>query len=145
MKFVNTLEPIGLRAQLELSECSSVSLQWVPYVNLCVLAFGMFLLSSKWLCPPGIPIETPHFNLSWSYQYALPAEEVLMVDAQARVFFRHHQYDFSQRDQAFSAPIPRSLLLRLDKHLPFQQVLDILSTAKEQGITSLQVAVEPEE
>lgn len=145
MKFVNTLEPIGLRAQLEISEYSSFSLQWVPYVNLCVLALGMFLLSSKWLCPPGIPLETPSFHFSWSYQYALPAEEVLMVDAQSRIFFRHHLYDFSQREQAFSAPIPRSLLLRLDKHLPFQQVLEILSTAKAQGVSSIQVAVEPEE
>ena len=72
MKSVNTLELLGLNAQLELSEANSLSLEWVPYVNLLVLMFGLVLLNSRWLCPPGVQLQSPKVSTASAYETALP-------------------------------------------------------------------------
>lgn len=145
MKAVNSLEPLGLNAQLELSETDTLSLQWVPYVNLLVLAFGLLLLNSRWLCPPGIQLQLPKTSVASAYGTALPVNDVLIVDADKRLFFHHRPYDFSQLEQVFSKKKNDALLLRADERLPLAYVLQIMTVARKCGYRSVQLATEVKE
>ena len=141
MKAVNSLEPLGLNAQLELSEANTLSLEWVPYVNLLVLAFGLLLLNSRWLCPPGIQLQLPKTSVASAYGTALPVCDVLIIDADKRLFFHHRPYDFSQLEQVFSKKKNDTLLLQADEHLPLAYVLQIMTIAKKCGYLSIQVGM----
>ena len=141
MKAVNSLEPLGLNAQLELSKANTLSLQWVPYVNLFALAFGLILLNSQWLCPPGIQLQLPKTSLASAYETALPVGDVLIVDADKRLFFRHRPYDFSQLEQVLSKKKNDALLLQADERLPLAYVLQIMTIAKRCGYRSIQVGM----
>ena len=142
MKAVNSLEPLGLNAQLELSEANTLSLEWVPYVNLLVLAFGLLLLNSQWLCPPGIQLQLPKTSVASAYGTALPVGDVLIIDADKRLFFHHRPYDFSQLEQVFSKKKNDTLLLQADKHLPLAYVLQIMTIAKKCGYLSIQLGMD---
>ena len=139
MKAVNSLEPLGLRAQLELSEANSLSLQWVPYVNLLALAFGLLLLNSQWLCPPGIQLKLPEISTALAYGTARPVDDVLIVDADKRLFFHHRPYDFSQLEQLFSKKKNNALLLQADERLPLAYVLQIVIIARKCGYRAIQM------
>lgn len=139
MKAVNSLEPLGLNAQLELSETNTLSLQWVPYVNLLALAFGLLLLNSRWLCPPGIQLQLPKTSVASAYGTALPVDDVLIIDADKRLFFHHRPYDFSQLEQLFSKKKNDALLLQADEHLPLAYVLQIMTVARKCGYRSVLV------
>ena len=145
MKAVNSLEPLGLRAQLELSEANTLSLQWVPYVNLLALAFGLLLLNSRWLCPPGIQLQLPKTSATSAYGTALPVDDILIIDADKRLFFHHRSYDFSQLEQLFLKKKNDTLLLQADEHLPLAYVLQIMTIAKGCGYRAIQVATEVRE
>ena len=145
MKAVNSLEPLGLRAQLELSEANTLSLQWVPYVNLLALAFGLLLLNSRWLCPPGIQLQLPKTSVALGYGTALPVDDVLIIDADKRLFFHHRPYDFSQLEQVFSKKKNDTLLLQADEHLPLAYVLQIMTVARKCGYRSIQLGAEVRE
>ena len=139
MKAVNNLEPLGLNAQLELSEANALSLQWVPYVNLLALAFGLLLLNSRWLCPPGIQLQLPKTSVTSAYGTALPIDDVLIIDADKRLFFHHRPYDFSQLEQVFSKKKNDALLLRADERLPLAYVLQIMTVARKCGYRAIRV------
>ena len=141
MKAVNSLEPLGLNAQLKRSEANALSLQWVPYVNLLVLAFGLLLLNSRWLCPPGIQLKLPEISTALAYGTALPVDDVLIVDADKRLFFHHRPYDFSQLEQVFSKKKNDALLLQADERLPLAYVLQIMTVAGKCGYRSIQVGI----
>ena len=145
MKAVNSLEPLGLNAQLKLSEANTLSLQWVPYVNLLVLAFGLLLLNSRWLCPPGIQLQLPKTSVTSAYGTALPVDDVLIVDADKRLFFHHKPYDFSQLEQVFSKKKNNALLLQADERLPLAYVLQIMTVARKCGYRSIQLGTSVEE
>lgn len=141
MKTVNSLELLGLNAQLELSEANTLSLQWVPYMNLLVLAFGLFLLNSRWICPPGIQLQLPKTSVASAYGTALPIDDVLIVDADKHLFFHHRPYDFSQLEQLFSKKKNNALLLQADERLPLVYVLQIMTVAKKCGYRSIQLGM----
>ena len=141
MKAVNSLEPLGLYAQLKLSEANTLSLQWVPYVNLLVLAFGLLLLNSRWLCPPGIQLQLPKTSIALAYGTALPVDDVLIVDADKRLFFHHRPYDFSQLEQVFSKKKNDTLLLQADERLPLAYILQIMTVARKCGYRAIQVGI----
>ena len=144
MKSVNTLEPLGLNAQLELAEVNTLSLEWVPYLNLLVLMFGLVLLNSRWLCPPGVQLQLPKVSTVSAYGTALPAGDVLLMDADKRLFFRHKPYNFAELEQVFSKKKSDSLLLKADERLSLGDVLHITISAKEHGYRSVQLAVDIE-
>ena len=144
MKAVNSLEPLGLRAQLELSEANSLSLQWVPYVNLLALAFGLLLLNSRWLCPPGIQLQLPKTSVASAYGTALPVDDILIIDADKRLFFHHRPYNFSQLEQVFSKKKNNVLLLQADGRLPLAYVLQIMTIARKCGYRAIQVGTSVE-
>lgn len=139
MKAVNSLEPLGLNVQLKRSEANALSLQWVPYVNLLVLAFGLLLLNSRWLCPPGIQLKLPEISTALAYGTALPVDDILVVDADKRLFFHHRPYDFSQLEQVLSKKKNDALLLQADERLPLAYVLQIMTIAKRCGYRPIQV------
>ena len=139
MKAVNSLEPLGLNAQLELSEANTLSLQWIPYVNLLALAFGLLLLNSRWLCPPGIQLQLPKTSIALAYGTALPVDDILIVDADKRLFFHHRPYDFSQLEQVFSKKKNDALLLRADERLPLAYVLQIMTVTRKCGYRAIRV------
>lgn len=141
MKAVNSLEPLELNAQLELCEANTLSLQWVPYLNLLVLAFGLLLLNSQWLCPPGTQLQLPKTSIASTYGTALPIDDVLIIDADKRLFFHHKLYDFSKLEQVFLKKKTNALLLQADKRLPLAYMLQIMTIAKKCGYRSIQVGV----
>lgn len=142
MKAFNNLEPLGLNAQLELSEANTLSLQWVPYLDLLVLAFGLLLLNSRWLCPPGIRLQLPKTSVASAYGTALPVDDILIVDADKRLFFHHRPYAFSQLEQVFSKKKNDTLLLQADEHLPLAYVLQIMTAARKCGYRAIQVGMD---
>ena len=90
MKALNSFEPLELGSYLERSEVKSLSLDWVPFVNVLVLGLGLFLLSSKWLCPPGLQLFLPKIStLGMAYQSSLPLTDVLILDQNMRIFYNH--------------------------------------------------------
>ena len=142
MKAVNSLEPLGLYAQLEFSEANTLSLQWVPYVNLLVLAFGLLLLNSQWLCPPGIRLQLPKTSVASAYGTALPVDDILIVDADKRLFFHHRPYAFSQLEQVFSKKKNDALLLQADERLPLAYVFQIMTVARKCGYRAIQLGID---
>ena len=144
MKGVNSLEPLGLNAQLELSEANTTTLQWVPYINVLALAFGLLLLNSRWLCPPGIQLKLPQISVASAYRTALPVDDILIVDADKRLFFHHKPYDLSRLEQLFLKKKTDFLLLKVDERLPLAIVLQIMTVARKHGYRSIQLATDVE-
>lgn len=144
MKSISTLEPLELVSHWErAATIHTWGWQWIPYINVLTLIFGFVLLSSHWLCPPGIPVAIPAVAQSMSYQYARPFRESITIDADLHIFFNHCLYDFTQLEQVFRA-IPSSdgtLLLKADGQVPLSKVLELISFAKTHGWRSVQLAV----
>ena len=137
MKAINSLEPLGLNAQLELSEANTTTLQWVPYINVLALAFGLLLLNSRWLCPPGIQLKLPQISVASAYRTALPVDD-------KRLFFHHKPYDLSRLEQLFLKKKTDFLLLKVDERLPLAIVLQIMTVARKHGYRSIQLATDVE-
>ena len=92
MKTTNSFERLGLLSQEILAGKNTLPLQWVPYCNLLVLAFGILLLSSKWLCPPGIQLQLPTATSSVALQTAYPLNHAIIVDERGFIFFERNLY-----------------------------------------------------
>ncbi len=143
MKLINSFERLGLLSQLELLNVNALPLRWVPFVNVLTLGFGLFLLSSKWLCPPGLQVSLPKVSSGTAYTSALPIGDVLMVDGQLRIFFNRKCYNFNQLEHLFdvrTCNIER-LMLQVDESVALKNVLAIIDKAKVFGYKSVVVSV----
>ncbi len=143
MKAVNSFESLELRAHLDCSEADALPLEWVPFVNVLTLAFGLFLLSSKWLCPPGLQLFLPKVsNVSMAYHAALPLNDVLILDHDMRIFYNRKLYNFDQVDQLFKdVRLKEGLVLQVDKSIALEYVLLVMVQAKLCGYKTVQIAV----
>ena len=144
MKYVNSFEVLKLRAHLEWNVLSGLSLEWVPWINLIVIILGLFLVNSKWFCPPALQVSLPAVSTSLAFSTALPYEDVLWIDKELRIFFDHRIFDFSKLKQYFSTSVKskKSLLLKIDQNVSLQMFLQIFELAKSSGYQNIQIAVE---
>lgn len=142
MKLINSFERLGLLARLEMLEVNSLPLRWIPFVNVLTLGFGLFLLSSKWLCPPGVQIDLPKISSGVAYQSVMPMEDTLIVDHQSRVFFNRRFYDFNQLEHLFDTKVVGDhLILQIDENINLKNILKIIEQAKISGYKSITIAV----
>jgi len=143
MKVINSFERLGLLSRLEMLEVNSLPLRWVPFVNVLTLGFGLFLLSSKWLCPPGIQMDLPTISSGVAYQSVIPMEDTLIVDRQSRVFFNRRFYDFNQLGHLFDTKESGTerLILQIDENVNLKNILKIVEQAKISGYKSITIAV----
>ena len=143
MKINNFFERLGLLSQEVLAEKNTLLLPWVPYCNLLVLAFSLCLLSSKWLCPPGIQLQLPTATTSVALRTPYPLKHAIIVDARGFIFFDRNVYDFEHLEDLFSDPIDTEevLWLIIDKHIAWEKVLKLFEQAHFHGYKSVQLAV----
>lgn len=143
MKTINSFECLGLLPQEILAEKNTFPLHWIPLGNLFVLIFGLLLLSSKWLCPPGIQLQLPMVTTSVALQTPYPLDRVVIVDERNFIFFERKVYDFEHLDVLFSEPINTEevLWLVIDKSIMWEKVLKLLEHAHIRGYKSVQLAV----
>lgn len=143
MKRINTFESLGLSAALEQANAHLLPLQWVPWVNILSIGLGLFLSASRWLCPPGVQLDLPEVSTITAYQTVLPVGDVLLVDAEGRIFFHHKLYTWDQLSTIFDenhleSPI---LLLKIDQKIPLIQVVQLVDVARAHGYQHIQIAV----
>ena len=143
MKALNSFEPLELGSYLERSEVKSLSLDWVPFVNVLVLGLGLFLLSSKWLCPPGLQLFLPKIStLGIAYLSSLPLTDVLILDQNMRIFYNRKLYRFDQISQLFkNSNAKAGLVLQIDKSIALEHVLALVEQARTWGYKTIQIAV----
>ena len=143
MKTSNSFELLELRSCLERSEANTLPLNWVPFVNVLVIGLGLFLLSSKWLCPPGLQLFLPKVStLEMAYQTSLPLMDVLILDQNMRIFYNRKLYNFDQIKQLFkNADIKQGLVLQIDKSIALEYVLILMEQAHACGYKTVQIAV----
>ena len=143
MKALNSFEPLELGSYLERSEVKSLSLDWVPFVNVLVLGLGLFLLSSKWLCPPGLQLFLPKIStLGIAYLSSLPLSDVLILDQNMRIFYNRKLYRFDQISQLFkNSNAKAGLVLQIDKSIALEHVLALVEQARTWGYKTIQIAV----
>ena len=143
MKTNNSFERLGLLSQEILAEKNTLSLHWIPYYNLLVLAFGLLLLNSKWLCPPGIQLQLPEATTSVALQTPYPLNHVIMVDERGFIFFERKVYDFEHLEDLFldSIDTEEVLWLIIDKSIAWEKVLKLFEQAHFRGYKNVQLAV----
>ena len=143
MKANNSFERLSLLSEEILVERNTLPLYWVPYCNVLVLAFGLVLLSSKWLCPPGVQLQLPTATSSVALQTPYPLKHAIIVDARGFIFFERKVYDFEHLEDLFSDPIDTEnvLWLIIDKHITWEKVLKLFEQAHFHGYKSVQLAV----
>ena len=143
MKATNSFERLGLLPQEILAEKSFLPLYWIPYCNMLVLAFCLVLLSSKWLCPPGIQLQLPTATTAVALQTPYPLRNAIIVDARGFIFFERKVYDFEHLEDLFLDPIDTEdvLWLIIDKSIAWEKVLKLFEQAHFHGYKSVQLAV----
>ena len=143
MKTTNSFEPLGLRNHLEEATERTLHLEWCPFVNVMVIGFGLFLLSSKWVCPPGVQIHLPKIKSSLAYNTALPSEDVVVIDKDLRIFFNNRFFHSQQIPTLFQKKHGQdTLVLKADDGVPVGYILKISEQARTSGYRTVQIAVD---
>ena len=143
MKTSNSFEPLALRGHLEEATEKALHLDWCPFINVIVISFGLFLLSSKWVCPPGIQIHLPKIKSSLAYNTALPSEDVVVIDKELRVFFNNRFFHSQQVASLFQKEHGQdTLILKADDAVPIGYILKISEQARTNGYRTIQIAVD---
>lgn len=143
MKANNSFERLELLSQEILTEKNIFSLHWIPFCNLFVLIFGLFLLSSKWLCPTGIQLQLPTVISSIALQTPHPLNHFAIIDENGSIFFKRKVYDFEHLENLFMEPVDTEevLWLIIDKKTTWGNVLKLLEHAHLHGYKTVQLAV----
>lgn len=143
MKTSNSFEPLSLRKHLEDATEKALHLDWCPFFNVIVIVFGLFLLSSKWVCPPGVQIHLPKVKSSLAYNNALPSEDVVVIDKELRVFFNNRFFHSQQILSLFHGKHEQdTLILKADETVPIGFILKISEQARANGYKTVQIAVD---
>ena len=145
MKTSNSFEPLALRNHLEEVTENALHLDWCPFVNVIVIGLGLFLLSSKWVCPPVVQIHLPKIKSSLAYNTALPSEDVVVIDKDLRIFFNHRFFHSQQITSLFRGEHKQdTLILKADDAVPVGYILKISEQARTNGYKAVQIAVDVE-
>ena len=143
MKTSNSFETLALRSHLEDVTEKALHLDWCPFVNVIVIGFGLFLLSSKWVCPPGVQIHLPRIKSSLAYNTALPSEDMVVIDKDLRIFFNNRFFHLQQVASLFHKEHGQdTLILKADDAVPIGYVLKISELARTHGYRTIQIAVD---
>ena len=137
----NSYEPLGLLHEMQSSE-QSLPLNWVPCVNLLALVVGMLLLSSHWLCPPGLNLHLPVTSQGVAFANPFPVQDSLMIDREGRVFFHRKLYNAETLVELFRENFQvQCLLLKVDTQAPLELMMRVISNAYQCGCRQIQMAV----
>lgn len=143
MKTFNSFEPLSLRNYLENSTEKTLYLEWCPFVNIIVIGFGLLLLNSKWVCPPGVQVHLPKLESSLAYTTALPSDDVIVIDKDLRIFFKNRFSHLQQISSLFhNASGQDVLILKADDSVPIGYILKIFEQARASGYKTVQIAVD---
>lgn len=143
MKTSSNFEPLSLRGHLEDATEKTLHLGWCPFVNVIVVGLGLFLLSSKWVCPPGVQVHLPKVKSSLAYGTALPAEDIVVIDKDLRIFFNNRFFHSQQVTELFHREHGQdTLILKADEAVPIGYILKISEQARTDGYKTVQIAVD---
>lgn len=143
MKTSNRFEALSLRTHLEDATEKALHLEWCPFINIIVIGFGLFLLSSKWVCPPGIQVHLPKTENSLAYNSVLPAKDFISVDKDLRIFFNNRFCHLQQISTLLpEAPKQDALVLKADENVSMGYVIKIFEYLRKKGYKTIQIAVD---
>ena len=123
-----------------------LSFDWIPLVDLCLVGFFFALLYSYFLIPIGVGIHLP---VAQEQSYAnLKTAAVLTANNNNLIFFEGEKLALEQLRERFNdylkekAALDSVLLVKADRFVGAQTLLDICDMAKQAGFAGVQLATQ---
>ena len=117
----------------------------VALFDILIIVFGFTLLSSRFIFAPGITIELP--RVAADDLVGIRTDAVLTIGANEMLLFEGAilNYDnFVDRlGEHFQGDPDGSLLIRADRRIPMQTLLEVAELARSAGVARVQVAASP--
>ncbi len=141
------MSPLNLKIAYQIPKSE---MDLLPFLDLVMIGFLFFMLSSRLVYAPGIVVDLPRTQASITDSSLVT--DVLTVSKRGDnllYFYRGAIYDHEAlqtyaRNQQGSAGAENSILLvKMDRHLPIQLQTDLLEITREMGYARVQIAVEP--
>lgn len=136
--------PLGLRECIEARQSRALRLGWVPFVNVLLLSFGLVLLSSERLCPPGIHLKLPKVDKRWVDKR--PVRSIISISEGHRIFYKRKMYTMENLNALFAGERKKGggLLIKADESVCLNFLSKLIEAANESGFEYIQMAVSPE-
>lgn len=144
----NTLiSPLNLRVSYQPPKSE---MDLIPFLDLVLIGFLFFMLSSRMVYAPGIVVDLPVANKS--VLTPVLVTEVLTVNQRGEnllFFYRGAIYDFDGfKEFANASTIQHTsagsiILVKMDGGLPVQMQADLVAITKQLGYSKVQIAIEP--
>jgi len=123
----------------------------IPFLDLVLIGFLFFMLSSRLVYAPGMVVDLPKANTN--IVKSTLVTDVLTVSKRGDnllYFFRGAIYDFEglknyakNVNVAGDAPDDTIILVKMDRQLPIQLQADLVSITRQMGYSKVQIAMEP--
>ncbi len=134
--------PLNLLSRLKKP---SLRFDVVALFDILVIVFGFTLLSSRFIFAPGITIDLP--RVAADDLVGVRTDAVLTIGANEMLLFEGSilNYDnFVERlGEHFQGDPDGSLLIRADRRIPMQTLLEVAELARSAGVARVQVAASP--
>jgi biopolymer transport protein ExbD len=114
----------------------------VPLVNLLWLGWGMTLVGSAWLSPPGVELHLPKTE-SVLYTGQKVATVLTLVEGH-HILFRRKMYEDTDLPTLFAENFPThgGLLIKVHKTTEAEFLIRVVEAAGKAGIRNVQLATE---
>ncbi len=117
-----------------------------PLVDVMLVLLIIFMVTAP-MMTRGVEVDLPETSAK-----ALPQEEEhveVAIDAQSHLYLNDETVDLEELKQRLhamkSSGILKQVLLRADKRVPYGQVVMVMASIREMGITDLGLVTAPEE
>ncbi len=134
--------PLNLQSRLKKP---SLRFDVVALFDILVIVFGFTLLSSRFIFAPGITIDLP--RVAADDLVGIRTDAVLTIGANEMLLFEGAILNYDNfvdrlRDHFREDP-DGSLLIRADRRIPMQTLLEVAELARSAGVARVQVAAAP--
>jgi len=144
MKAGSLSRPLGLQAALQ--AMPSKGWNWLPLMDLLVIAAFFSLQASRFIAAPGLEIALPTTPMAEMRPDAPPV--VLTVSPAGGYYLGAERFAAARLQEALAEAAlgrpasERHLLLKLDRVLSTEALLALLAEARRAGFTQVQLATE---
>ncbi len=134
-------EPFGL---LERLKKPKVSLDFVPVMDLAVIALLVSLLFTRFVVLPGVSVDLPATDMR--LQHSSSALAVLTIGNNGMLFFNGSVYDGATINRAFGEYIESSnkadvaLLMKVESGMQIEAFMELCQSAQKAGFAQVQIA-----
>ncbi len=134
--------PLNLQTRLKKP---SGRFDFIPLIDIAVIALGFTLLSSRFIFAPGITIDLP--GIGGADLAGVRTDAVLTVGSNEMLLFEGAILDFDNfeshlRDYFRESP-DAALLIRADRSISVQTLMELADKAQSAGVARIQVAASP--